>query len=170
MFVGLISLYDAHIYEHTLQTTCMFTVQHLSELWMHTSCCYRAMEQIKRCDLHPEGWFSSAGGPDSTSPATWECTNMTISRIGEMPQNCQYSTFWGFPDDMVYKGATVLNGIACDQWVYFSQADQYTLYARMLHEETGESVPVVSQVKWSVILQSTGRTSLHNTSRSGCDI
>lgn len=101
------------------------------------------MEQIKRCDIHPEGWFSSAGGPNPDAPSTWTCTNMTIDRVGEMPQNCQYSTFWGFPDDMKYAGPAVLNGVSCDQWTYFSQGDEYTLYATMLDEVTGESIPVV---------------------------
>lgn len=102
------------------------------------------MEQIKRCDIHPQGWFSSAGGPNPDAPSTWSCTNTTISRIGEIPTNCQYSTFWAFPDDMKYRGPAVLNGVECDQWTYFSQADEYTLYAIMLDEVTGESEPVVS--------------------------
>ena len=41
-----------------------------------------AMEQIRRCDLHPTGWMSNAGGRD-IAPATWQCDNATISRREE---------------------------------------------------------------------------------------
>lgn len=120
-----------------------------SHMYAEGSLVHGAMEQIKRCDIHPEGWFSSAGGPNPDAPSTWTCTNMTIDRVGEMPQNCQYSTFWGFPDDMKYAGPAVLNGIPCDQWTYFSQGDEYTLYATMLDEVTGESIPVANGKIWS---------------------
>jgi hypothetical protein len=123
--------------------------QHNTTQHMYT---YRAMEQIKRCDIHPDGWFSSAGGADPSSPSSWSCTNTTIDRAGEMPQNCQYSTFWGFPDDMRYAGAAEVNGIACDQWLYHSQGNEHTLYAIMLDEETGEAIPVVSGLLQALVL------------------
>ena len=81
-----------------------------------------AMEQIKRCDIHPEGWMTNAGGARVSDPSSWSCTNMTINAASELPENCQYSSFWtlgGF--DQAYAGVEKVNGMNCDKWTYRMQ-------------------------------------------------
>jgi hypothetical protein len=117
-------------------------------MYAEGSLVHGAMQQIKRCDIHPQGWFSSAGGPNINDPSSWTCTNMTISLIGELPKNCQYTSFWSFPDDMKYTGGTVSpNGVVCDEWEYFSGLDRYALWATTATDEaTGQvyDVPVAN--------------------------
>ena len=105
-----------------------------------------AMQQIRRCDIHPEGWMTSSGGPNVQDPSTWTCTNTTISAQGELPMNCQYSTFWSFPADMKYEGVDEMNGTACDKWVYSSSGEEYALWSTTAAGEDGEmySVPVAN--------------------------
>lgn len=97
-----------------------------------------AIQQIRRCDIHPEGWMSSSGGPNIEDPSTWTCTNTTISRKGELPNNCQYSTFWSFPADMKYMGPDEVNGAACDKWEYSSGGDLYALWATTMTSDNGD--------------------------------
>jgi hypothetical protein len=101
-----------------------------------------AIQQIRRCDIHPEGWMTSAGGSKVDDPSTWSCTNTTISFAGEIPWNCQYSSFWSFPDDMKWAGEDNVNGVSCDKWVYFSGADEYALWASTTIDSTGAQVDV----------------------------
>ena len=111
-----------------------------------------ALQQIKRCDIHPQGWMSSAGGPDINAPETWECTNITISRVGELPINCQYSNFWAFPDDMKYNGEDNVNGITADKWTYHTSLEQYAVWTTVSTDGvTGEiyDVPVANGKVWS---------------------
>jgi len=101
-----------------------------------------AMQQIRRCDIHPEGWMISAGGPDTSDPSTWQCTNTTINAAGELPWNCQYSTFWSFPDDMKYAGNDVINETPCDKWVYFNGGDEYALWATQGVDASGQIIDI----------------------------
>jgi hypothetical protein len=49
------------------------------------------LQQIKRCDVHPTGWFASIAGP---SMARLQCQNQSIS---SSPSDCQWTPFWGIP-------------------------------------------------------------------------
>lgn len=95
------------------------------------------LQQFRRCDLHPTGWMSSAGGKSAENASTWECTNTTISRVGELPTHCQMGTFWNFPP-MVYQGETSINGIECGEWSYKMNGDKYSVWI------TDKAVPVAS--------------------------
>ncbi|KAJ1417350.1 hypothetical protein B484DRAFT_400853 [Ochromonadaceae sp. CCMP2298] len=96
-----------------------------------------ALQQIRRCDIHPSGWWSSAGGPD-VDPSTWQCSNMTISLIGELPRNCEFNDFWGLPP-MKYEGTEELNGIVGDMWTYWAAEEQYAFYTLV-----DQAVPLAS--------------------------
>ena len=98
-----------------------------------------AMQQIKRCDLFPqEGWMTSSGGPDPKEPGDWQCTNTTITPAGELPQFCQYGTFWNFPS-MRYIGTETMNGVDSDRWEYISGGEKYAFWA-----EIDAAVPVAT--------------------------
>ena len=99
-----------------------------SMMYAEGSLVHGAMQQIRRCDIHPQGWMSSSGGPNIDDPSTWTCTNTTISRKAELPNSCQYSTFWSFPTDMKYAGRDLINNTSCDQWIYFNNGDEYSLW------------------------------------------
>lgn len=101
-----------------------------SMMYAQGSLVHGAMQQIRRCDIHPQGWMSSAGGPDVDDPSTWACTNTTIDRKAELPNSCQYSSFWSFPDNMKYSGRDYINGTSCDQWIYYSGGDEYALWVQ----------------------------------------
>jgi hypothetical protein len=114
-------------------------------MYAEGSLVHGALQQIRRCDIHPNGWFSSAGGPNPKDPSAWTCTNTTIDRKGELPQNCEYTTFWGFPD-MKYAGPTEMNGIACDQWIYRSGTELFSVWVTTATAEDGSvyDVPVAN--------------------------
>ena len=109
-----------------------------------------AMQQIKRCDIHPEGWMSSSGGNNINDPSTWACENTTIDRLSEAPFYCQYSNFWGFPD-MKFTGPTEVNGVPCDEWNYFSGPDRYAVWTTTAIGADGVQydVPVGNGKVWS---------------------
>lgn len=101
---------------------------------------FGALQQIRRCDLHPSGWYIQASGVQATKPSTWECTNSTITRAGEMPQNCQYSSFWSMPP-MKYEGVFEVNGQSCDKWSYVLD-DSGSVYGFWTVED--EAIPVAT--------------------------
>jgi len=76
-----------------------------------------ALQQTRRCDTHPIGWYVQLSGARPDQPASWSCTNSTITRVDERPATCQYSTFWAMPP-MKYEGVEQVNGQSCDKWSY----------------------------------------------------
>lgn len=95
------------------------------------------LQQIRRCDLHPTGWISSAGGENIQDASSWSCTNNTISRRDEAPDKCQMGGFWNFPP-MQYGGNTTKNGVECDVWSYKSNGDIYSVWI------TDDAIPVAN--------------------------
>lgn len=113
-----------------------------SNMYAEGSLVKGAMQQIKRCDLHPDGWFTNAGGPNANKPETWSCTNTTISSRGELPWNCRYPNFWAVSDDATYEGVEKVNGILCDKWIYQLDDGTEDLYAFWVAED--EDIPIAS--------------------------
>ena len=93
-----------------------------------------ALQQVKRCDLDPEGWYIQASGTKAFAPSTWSCTNTTISKADEGPESCQFSSFWSFPR-MKYEGVEKINGQNCDKWTYFQHDDSKSQYAFWIVED-----------------------------------
>ena len=113
-----------------------------SNMYAEGSLVKGAMQQIKRCDLHPDGWFTNAGGPDVKKPESWSCTNTTISSRGELPWNCRYPNFWAVSDDATYVGVEKVNGLLCDKWIYQLDDGTDDLYA--FWAEENEDIPCAS--------------------------
>jgi hypothetical protein len=116
---GVITNNETLAFDATLRRSNMYAVGTLVQ---------GAMQQIKRCDMIPhDGWFSTAGGPDASSPQGWVCTNVTLPVASEIPYHCQYGNFWGFPP-MTYNGEEDVDGVVCDAWQYMSGGYKYGVW------------------------------------------
>ena len=79
-------------------------------------------QQIKRCDLHPLGWFAVVGGPSLDSLM---CKNVTVDPD---PTKCQWSSFWGVPANA--SGPQVVEGKECGafpscmRWSFWDSHEQ----------------------------------------------
>ena len=93
-----------------------------------------ALQQIRRCDTHPTGWYVQLSGVQPEKPASWDCTNSTIPRVDERPAMCQYSSFWTMPP-MKYEGVEQVQGQSCDKWSYVLD-DSGSIYAFWALENT----------------------------------
>jgi hypothetical protein len=101
------------------------------------------MEQITRCDIHPEGWESNNQGTNGEDVSTWTCTNTTVSRISELPQFCQFGTFWDIPSNAMYQGTESVGGYSCDWWTYqFDDPNNNSTYA--FWAQAGTAIPVAT--------------------------
>jgi len=125
-----------------IQTIAWDVEARRSNMYAEGSLVKGAMQQIKRCDLHPDGWFTNAGGPNTKKPDTWSCTNTTITRRGELPWNCRYPNFWAVSDDAKYIGVEKVNGVLCDKWTYQLDDGTEDLYAFWAVED--ENIPIAS--------------------------
>ena len=93
-----------------------------------------ALQQIRRCDTRPIGWYVQLSGAQPDKPALWDCTNSTIPRVDERPAMCQYSSFWAMPP-MKYEGIEQVNGQSCDKWSFILD-DSGSIYAFWALEDT----------------------------------
>jgi len=93
-----------------------------------------ALQQIRRCDTHPTGWYVQLSGVQPEKPASWDCTNSTIPHVDERPAMCQYSSFWAMPP-MKYEGVEQVQGQSCDKWSYVLD-DSGSIYAFWALENT----------------------------------
>jgi hypothetical protein len=88
-----------------------------------------AEEQVMRCDIHPKGWFVSAGGQDTRNLSSWSCTNMTIDSD---PQHCQWNDFWvPLPENATYVGQEEVDGRTSNRWDYWMMGEKWATWASL---------------------------------------
>jgi hypothetical protein len=80
------------------------------------------LQQIRRCDLHPTGWYAAIGGADASHLG---CTNTSINPD---PQFCQQSPFWSAPPANASSSSVTLNGTACTKWTYWEGGEQFAFW------------------------------------------
>ena len=71
------------------------------------------LEQIKRCDLRPQGFFIDIQGT-GTNASEWRCFNSTIKNP---TSDCEFEPFWSVPSNATYDGTSPCDGDRlCDTW------------------------------------------------------
>ncbi len=84
------------------------------------------LEQIRRCDIVPTGFFIQVEGGSDQPQSEWTCTNTTVDSD---PASCQWNNFWDIPANSSYTGSKVVNGLKCSVWSYWDSNIQYEIYA-----------------------------------------
>uniref|UniRef100_A0A6T9YJL2 Uncharacterized protein n=1 Tax=Bigelowiella natans TaxID=227086 RepID=A0A6T9YJL2_BIGNA len=85
------------------------------------------IEQIRRCDIEPKGYFIDIHGNADTAPSSWSCRNESID---PSPSSCQWSKFWDIPANATSNGTTlVINGEEALAWTYWDDGAQFSIYA-----------------------------------------
>ena len=96
------------------------------------------LEQIKRCDLRPHGWFLDIEGAANTSVSQWKCANMSIPNPAA---DCFFNDFWDVPTNATYHGVescpartlfssnSSVGRTECDRWSYWRGKEQFMWWA-----------------------------------------
>lgn len=80
------------------------------------------LQQIKRCDIHPLGWFADIGGP---SMEQLECKNTSINSD---PNDCQWTPFWEIPANASGPTPDKLNGTKCGRWDWWEENERHSFW------------------------------------------
>mmetsp|Transcript_28621 Transcript_28621/g.39932 ORF Transcript_28621/g.39932 Transcript_28621/m.39932 type:complete len:223 (-) Transcript_28621:274-942(-) len=85
------------------------------------------LEQIRRCDIEPEGYFIDIQGAADTAPSSWTCRNESVD---PSPSTCQWSKFWDIPANATSNGTTlIINGEEAVAWTYWDDGAKFSFYA-----------------------------------------
>lgn len=80
------------------------------------------LQQIRRCDRQPKGWYAAIGGPNASHLT---CTNTSIDLD---PAFCQQSPFWAAPPANATSRRVTLNGTACSRWSWWEGGEEFAFW------------------------------------------
>ena len=80
------------------------------------------LQQIRRCDRQPKGWYAAIGGPNASHLT---CTNTSIDLD---PAFCQQSPFWATPPSNATSRRVTLNGTACSRWSWWEGGEEFAFW------------------------------------------